>query len=132
MARTTPEEVRAINGSTLDDASIQPFIDTATVIIDSVVACANTDEETLKQAETWLTCHLMAISSTGTGAGRGTAKAQESFDMYSITWAVGNSTGGGVLSTNYGSTANMLVNGCLFEKNKQKCLIAFGGGANVS
>jgi hypothetical protein len=131
MAHTsaTPEQVRAINGSTLDDAAIQPFIDTAHIIVTSVETCANTDDETLTQADAWLAAHLMSISNVGTSACGGATKSSESFDMYSITWGVSQSTGTGVMATNYGETADLLLNGCLSNKAKSASGVCYGGGA---
>ena len=127
--RATPEDVRAINGSTLDDAAIQPFIDTAHILVDSVLICANTTEDVLTQAEAWLSAHLMSVSSIGSSDGGGSSKSSESFDLYSITWGVSMATGSGVLATNYGSVANTLLNGCLAAKDKSKALIDMSGGA---
>ena len=127
-SRATPADVRAINNTTLDDAAIQPFLDVASTIVNSVLLCARVDEDTLTQAEAWLAAHLMSVSGAGQ-AGGGGAKTAESFDMYSITWGVSVGTGSGTLSTNYGQTANTLLNGCLASKDKRRSGIAYSGGA---
>lgn len=128
--RTTPAEVRAINGSTLDDASIDPFILVASQLIDAVVAngcAASVVDAVLTSAETFLTCHIMAGTSAGESGGGG-IKTSEKFENYSVEFQR-STNGEGVLGTQYGITANALVNGCLVELDKRPCQIFFGGGA---
>ena len=74
MARTTPDLVRAINGSTLLDPAINSFICAATCLVDKVVAsgCSGvTDIDCLTASETWLTCHMMSLSGAGIKKGGG-------------------------------------------------------------
>lgn len=130
MARTTPDQVREINGSTLDDASINPFIEAASCLVDRVVAsgCADSLSSTcLSSAEAFLTCHIMSGSSVGESGGGG-IKTQEKFENYSVEFQR-STTGDGVLGTSYGITANSLLNGCLVEVDKRNVNIFFLGGA---
>ena len=130
MARTTPDEVRAINGSTLTDEEIQPFIEAAHCMVNVVVdngCAASVSEDCLTQAETFLTCHIMSGAGAGESGGGG-VKTKESFENYSVEFQR-STTGNGVLGTSYGQTANALLNGCLVELDKRQAVIAFGGGS---
>lgn len=130
MARTTPEEVRAISGSTLLDAAINPFITAAACQVDKLVASGCVDdipEECLATAETFLTAHVMV--GTGAGeAGGGGIKTEERFENYAVKFQR-TMEGQGVLATSYGVMANSLLNGCLVEFDKRKTNIFFFGGA---
>ena len=130
MPRATPDTVRAINGSTLTDPSISPFISAASCMIDQVVAsgCASTvTEDCLATAETFLTCHIMSGSGAGETGGGG-IKIEEKFENYSVKFQRSMS-GAGVLGTSYGITANSLLNGCLVELDKRQPVIFNFGGA---
>ena len=127
MSRATPEDVRAINGSTADDATIQPYLDTAHIIVNKVLTCANTDEETLTQAEAYLAAHYMALTGAG-GEGAGTVKS-ESIQGQSISYNVSSISGQGTLSTAYGQIANSLLGGCLAMLDGKKAAVGFTGGA---
>ena len=128
--RTTPTDVRLINGSTLADAAIDAFILPASQMIDKVVAngcAADVDDPTLKSAETFLTCHIMATTGVGESGGGG-LKTSETFENYSVEFERSMS-GDGVLGTSYGKTANMLLDGCLIDLDKRKAQFLFAGGA---
>lgn len=126
MARTTPTLVREINGSTLDDAAIQPFIDVASTLIDAAAPCAGVDEATLTQAETYLTCHLMEGADAGGGSGAGNIESETIEEMKS---SYSRAAEGGIKSTNYGVVADTLMKGCLSSYEKRRAGIAFTGGA---
>lgn len=129
MARTTPAEVRAITGSTLTDEQMQPFIDAASCIIDQVEACTigkGISDDCLKQAETFLSAHLLSLSPLGQKTG---TKKRETFENYTVEYAIGSYTSDGVLSTSYGQAANALTGGCLQEADKRTAYIGFFGGA---
>lgn len=132
MSRATPDDVRAINGSTLDDAMIQPFLDAASLLIDKAEACAvgnGVTDDGLKTAEAFLAAHLMELSGVGQSVGGGATKTEEKFENYSVKFAVSQNTGTGVLSTGYGTTANMMMCGCLVELDKRRPQIGFMGAA---
>ncbi len=130
--RADPADVRAINGADLTDPFITPFITAANCIIDRVAAtCPTLTNSCLKQAEVWLSAHMMAVTGVGQEAGAGSVKT-ERFENYSITWANNQGTGEGVLSTSYGQMANTLTNGCLVELDKRQATIGFFGGAGQS
>ena len=130
MARTTPDKVKEINGSTLSDPAINSFICAATCLVDKVVSsgCAgDIDIDCLTAAETFLTCHIMSGSGAGEKGGGG-IKTEEKFENYSVKFQRSMS-GPGVLGTSYGNTANSLLNGCLVELDKRKVGIFNFGGA---
>ena len=126
MTRATPEDVKAVNGSTLSDPEIQVFIDTANIMINNAANCAGVDEDTLKQAEIYLTCHLMLGAEGGGGSGSGIVSA-ESIDTMSISYSSNSNTG--IKSTNYGNTADQLMMGCLSKGQQTAAKVGFFGGA---
>ena len=124
------QEVVAINGSTLLEPAINAFIGAASVVIDAVEASCGVTlaQDALKQSEVWLTAHLMAVSKVGQADGVG-VKKNEKFEQYSVEWATSVGTGTGVMSTNYGQTANTLTQGCLAEMDKRQFSMFSVGGA---
>lgn len=125
----TPEQVRAINGSTLDDAAIQPFIDAAVCVLEQVEPCMvgkGISESCQTQAAAWLAAHLMGSSAVGQTSG---VKQSETFENYTVTWARSQVQGDGIKSTPYGQAANSISGGCLQEVDKRTLQITFYGGA---
>lgn len=123
------KNVTAINGSTLLEPAINAFLLPASMLINTVASlCPAISKEKLLQAEAWLACHLMAVSSVGQKDGVG-VKDSEKFESYSVKWATSVGTGSGVLGTSYGQTANALTEGCLQEQDKRQGGIFFAGGA---
>lgn len=123
----TPEQVRAINGSTATDEVIQPYIDVAHVLVTRAENCANVADAVLTQADAWLACHLMAITGAGGVASGGVIS--EKIETQSMTYSASAITEQGLRGTAYGQTADMLLNGCLSSMNKQKAGVCFTGGA---
>ncbi len=124
---TTPDAIRAVNGSTLLDPAIQPFADAANCIMGNIDACAVSKGITsacLDTAAAWLGAHLMTMSAVG--AKTATVK-KETFENYSVERVVGGFSGKGVQSTTYGQTANTLSGGCLQEADKAPALVCFFG-----
>lgn len=129
MARTTPAEVKAITGSTLDDSVIEIFIDAASCIIDQIEACTigkGISSDCLIKAETFLSAHLLSTSGVGQESG---VKKRETFENWTVEYAIASFDSGGVLGTFYGQSANSLTGGCLQEVDKRTPLIFFTGGA---
>lgn len=129
MARTAPAEVKAITGSTLDDAVIQIFIDAASCIIDQIEACTigkGISSDCLVKAETFLAAHLLSLSGVGQTSG---IKKRETFENWTVEYAISSFSGTGVMSTPYGMSANSLTGGCLQEVDKRTPVIFFTGGA---
>ena len=126
----TPEQVRAINGSTLLDEQIQPFIDAAVCILSQVEACMlgkGLSDECITQACAFLAAHIMGLS--GVGGVDTLTKKSVKFENYSVEYAIGSYEASGVLSTPYGSTANAMTGGCLQEVDKRNAGMFFAGGA---
>ncbi|MCK5614636.1 hypothetical protein KAR91_72900 [Candidatus Pacearchaeota archaeon] len=122
----TPSDVKAINGSALADAAIDPFLDAAQCIIDNVSDCiTNISATCADTAQSWLACHLMAVSGIDRNS---TPITEEKFENYTTKWALSVGTGTGTMGTSYGQMANTLLNGCLVEADKRCAVIAFGGG----
>lgn len=125
----TPDDVKAINGSTLDDTAIQPFIDAAMCIIGQVEACMvgkGISDSCQTSAAAWLAAHLMASAGIDNSS---RVKKRETFEQYTVEWAQSQITGQGILSTSFGATANAMSGGCLQETDKRNVNIFFFGGA---
>lgn len=128
MSRTTPADVKQLTGSTLDNCTVQSFINTSYIIINKSQACANVDDDTLEEAEKYLAAHLMTLT-TGGGGAENASVTSESIDSQSISYGISQISGQGILATSYGQTANMLMNGCLAELDKRRSAVIFSGGA---
>jgi len=131
MAITAPTaaDVKAINGSSLADAAIDPFISAAECIINQVEACMigkGISDACQTSAAAWLACHLMASSGIDD---KSRVKAKEKFEDYSVEWAQSQVTEQGILSSTYGMTANAMSGGCLQETDKRTAQIFGFGGA---
>lgn len=64
--RTTSELVRALLG-VADSVDVDPYIDTATMLVDKVATCANgsMSDQQLELIERWLSAHFGSVSSAG-------------------------------------------------------------------
>ena len=124
----TPEQVKAINGSTLEDSAIQPFIDAAVCIMTQVEACMigkGISDSCQTQAAAWLAAHLMASAGIDN---KSRVKSEEKFEGYSVKWAQSQVSGQGIMGTTYGMTANSMSGGCLQETDKRNFqTFGFGG-----
>lgn len=126
-ATATPEQVRAINGSSLGDTAIEPFITIAACVITGLASCLaakGVNDDCATQAEGWLAAHFMSVSGIG---GDTRVLKREKFENYDAEWATSQLQGQGVKSTHYGQTANMLTMGCLAEADKSPALICSFG-----
>jgi hypothetical protein len=115
----TPDQVKALTGSALEDASIDPFLAAASCVMLQVVddCAANITDECKTQAEAFLASHLLISSNVGNDS---RSVAKESLrGKYSVEYLAPGARGTGVLSTTYGQTANMILGGCLAELDKQ-------------
>lgn len=127
MATCTPEDVRAINGSTAEDAAIQPFIDAASCLLDSVSACTTVQgitEACLDKACAFLAAHLMAGTAAYSDTG---AVKRETFENYNVERAMSGYEGSGVMATPYGQSADELTGGCLQNASRSPAQIGFFG-----
>ena len=124
----TPDDVRAITGSDASDEAIQPFIDAAQCIIDGLAGCMTSKgvlQSDQDKACAFLAAHIMSSSKVGQD-GIGT-KRRETFENYTVEWAMSSLSGQGPLSTSYGQTANLLTRGCLQESYKAPSAVCFFG-----
>lgn len=124
-----PDQVRAINGSALEDAAIQPFIDAAMCIVNQIELCMNgkgISEDCQTTVAAWLSAHLMGMSGIENSS---RVKKRETFENYTVEWAQAQVTGSGIMSTTFGQTANTLSGGCLQEVDKRTTYVGFFGGA---
>lgn len=123
--RTTAANVVKVTGSTVDACAIEAFISAANKIITSVLSagCPVTDNETLKEAETFLASHYLVKS--GINQGKGLLKKEERFENYAVKLAVSDQQEKGVLSTNFGELANSLLEGWLVNADSKATQIKF-------
>lgn len=108
MSRVTPEEVKKLVDTDLDNCVIQVWIDSASCVVDSISDCVG-DNSKLTSIELYLSAHLVAMLDPET---RGYVTKEKTKDLettYSDVSEVKNS----IDNTIYGMTANMLSNGCL-------------------
>lgn len=125
----TVEQMKAINGSVAADVVLQPFLDAAALVMAEkvVLGCLTAKGATVPMidaATAWLACHLFAMTSTGQDTN---ALKRETFEGYTEEKAMSQVTGGGIMSTNYGQTANTLSGGCLVETDKRVASVCFFG-----
>ena len=114
---TTPEDVKAITGSTLSDEAIQPFVDVAGCIMLQITDCTESmTQSCIDSIETYLASHLLVSSSVGKASATITKESLKG--KYSVEYLSTKIEKGGVLSTSYGQTANMMSGGCLAELDK--------------
>jgi hypothetical protein len=123
------DTVRSITGSTLTDLELQPFLDGADCIMERVSTCTTNkgvSSSCLDLAASYLASHLLSLSTVGKDS---RTKKRETFENYTVEYAVAQVMGNGVMSTQYGQTANSILGGCLQEVDKQQANICFFGGA---
>jgi hypothetical protein len=112
----TPDEVRAITGSTLTDDEIQPFITAAGCLLGRVTDCMGFSEgDCYDQTEAYLSAHLLVSSNIGKDSAP--LKREMLLNEYEVEYIVSKG-GTGILSTPFGETANMLSGGCLVNLDK--------------
>lgn len=125
----TPDQVRAINGSTLSDEQIQPFIDAAVCIVEQADMCMTgkgLSDSCKTSVAAYVAAHLMGVSGIDD---KSRVKSKETFENYSVEWAQAQVAGNGIMSTTFGQAANTISGGCLQEVDKRPFSIVFGGGA---
>ena len=107
--RVTDCEVKAIKDVDFDTF---PFITAANAVVNTIntVCDVSLTEAVLTQVELFLSAHFVGSMAP--------EAVSESFEGWSKTYMVGGSSLTGVLSDNYGQTANMLSGGCLQQLDK--------------
>ena len=122
MSRSAPADVNAIIATSLDDATIQIWIDIASAIIDSNLDCIGASDAILKQIETNLSAHFISLLNPGGGGQVVTSEAVEQLrTVYASSANVTNS----INTTVYGTAANALSGGCLATYDKAKATVGF-------
>ena len=119
MARVTDAEVRTL----IPDTSItdlDPFIAVAHSMVNKIAENCASDltEDELKNVELYLSAHFASISDPSV------ALVKEKFENAENTYQTGT-FGQGVLSTNFGQTADMLSGGCLSQSQKPQSQVCF-------
>jgi len=123
MSRVTPAEVKSIVDTNLDNATLQTWIDGASVIVTASEACIG-DNGVLKQVELYLSAHLVAMldpSLRGFVVKEGPAGFQTT---YANPVVVRDSIDG----TPFGTMANSLSNGCLAGSTDRAVSLCSLGG----
>jgi len=124
MARVTPTEVKEIVTTSLDDAVVSIWIDAASAIVDDNAVCINKDEAGLTQVELYLSAHFVAMLDPST---RGYV-TKTKFDVMETDFSKPAEVANSIDNTTYGTTANMLSNGCLANADKASVSLCAVGG----
>ena len=122
MSRSAPSDVKAIIDTSLDDATIQLWIDVANSIVNANVGCINSSETILKQIETNLSAHFVSLLNPGGG---GQVVTAEKAEQLSTTYASAQNVTESINTTVYGTAANALSGGCLATYDKAKATVEF-------
>ena len=123
---STASDVRNITGSDLCDGKIQPFIDVAKILIAKIV-----DDEiptsTRDLACGWLAAHNLSLSPIGDELTQVTR--EKIGNEMDTTYARQTISGVGIMATDYGQTANQLMDSKLAELDKRPISIGVIGEA---
>jgi len=112
-----PDKVRGITGSSLTDLEITPFLDMASAVLEGLSEKTATLSSTVvDNATTYLAAHFLSTSPVGDDAKQVRREAITS--EYSVEYLTPFNMGQGILATQYGQAANMLLGGCLVEMDK--------------
>lgn len=117
MPRVNDAEVRClISGTKISDLTV--YIVPANLMVTKIAAADCGSElttEELKEIERWLAAHFAAVADPGL------AKVSERFENAQDVYSRGGSKNmTGIMSTQFGQTANTLSGGCLAELDKRK------------
>ena len=121
MSRVTPEEVKAIIDTSLEDPVIQVWIDAANTIVNSNADCIGGDEALLTQVELYLSAHFVGMLDPEI---RGFV-TKEKLEVFETTYSNPVSIKNNIDNTPYGTTANMLSNGCLANTSDKIADVCF-------
>ncbi len=98
MARVTELEVREIIDTTLSTGEIDPFINTANLLVNQYLGSSNLSEELLTEIEKYLSAHVLSV--------RDQRVKSEKIDVLSFTYT--GTFGSGLKNTQYGQMAILL------------------------
>jgi len=103
------------------------FIATADAVVDSVSdAIASIPSATVDVATGYLAAHFLAITPVGDASKQ--VRRETLGDRYSVEYLTPFNMGDGVLATQYGQTANLLLRGALTEMDKRPVSMHVLGG----
>ena len=113
----TANQVQEITGSTLATEVIRPFIDAAGVLMRKISEnTADMSDADVCLTEAYLAAHLMTTSKVGKGSSA--IKRESLRGKYTAEYLMPSGMGDGVLSTQFGVTANMMSGGYLAQLGK--------------
>ena len=119
--RASAAEVKVVKDTDVSDADVlSGFITPASLVVDRVAAGCGSDLTTdeLKQVEIWYSAHLLSTFDP--------VLVEEKFEGATNKFQRGgDSSAGGVMSTQYGQMANSLSGGCLVEEDMRAPQLAF-------
>ncbi len=98
MSRTDSAAVCAVLDTSLDDDEVEPFINTANLVVTTYLATSGLDADLLKEIETYLAAHFVTL--------RDVQAKQERADGVAFTYQ--GEWGSGLDSSSYGQTAQIL------------------------
>lgn len=121
MSRVTPAEVNAILTTTIDDTTMQIWINAASAVVTRFSPCIGGDESLLTQVELYLSAHFVALLDP---TKRGPV-IKVKLDVLETTYGSMAQEKDSIESTTYGKTANILANGCLTEYKDRNATVEF-------
>lgn len=119
--RVTPAEVKAIVTTSLDDPTVQIWIDGANTTVTANASCIGGDEALLTQVELFLSAHFVGMLNPKT---RGFTTKRK-IDTFETTYSNPVALKETIDNTPWGTTANMLSGGCLTLTTKAKATVGF-------
>lgn len=120
-SRVTPEEVKEIVATSLTDSVIQVWIDGANSIVNANADCIGGDEALLTQVELYLSAHFVAMLDPKL---RGFITKRK-LEVFETTYSNPVTLKNIIDNTPYGTTANMLSNGCLANASDKSAEVCF-------
>lgn len=120
-SRVTPEEVKEIVATSLTDPVIQVWIDGANSIVNANADCIGGDEALLTQVELYLSAHFVAMLDPEL---RGFV-TKEKLEVFETTYSNPVTMKNNIDNTPWGTTANMLSNGCLANTSDKAAEVCF-------
>jgi len=111
VSNITPDEIKAIFPTTLDETSLTAFIETGTILFNEIFADVDYSDDRSRAIALFLISHLASVASPRV----------ESERMTDYSYKVMGKTGEGLRSTFYGQNALLLdTNGTLESLGKQR------------
>jgi len=112
--RTNPAEVQAIIPDTINILTIDTFVNTASLLIDTVLGSSSLSDEILERIECFLTAHLLYSTIVRQTQNKSVGDASETYAKL----------GEGLKSTTYGQiVAQLDTTGALINTGKSACII---------